>query len=163
MRTVASAACAAGAFAHATITPTATIAAQRARTPNLILPRSKAHEYSLRPPMPSRLLISCCLASLAFTAGGCVLITADLNPFAQRPQPLEEITISGSGNKKVLLIAISGVISSEERGDSFGLRREESTVARVEEELDAAADDDDVVAIVVRINSPGGTVTASDI
>jgi protease-4 len=36
-------------------------------------------------------------------------------------------------------------------------------LARVREELEKAADDDRIRAVVLRINSPGGTVTASDI
>ena len=44
----------------------------------------------------------------------------------------------------------------------FGLEPE-STVARVVAELETAADDDHLAAIVLRINSPGGTVTGSDI
>src|SRR5262249_53538748 len=76
---------------------------------------------------------------------------------------LEERVVSGSGDKKILLMDISGVITSEERGDTFGLRTSESTVARAEAELSAAAEDDAVVAIVLRSHSPGGTVTGSDI
>jgi protease-4 len=114
--------------------------------------------------MPSRSTIACCVVSLlAFAASGCVFITGDLNPFDQRPQPLEQRVVSGSGDKKILLMDISGVITSEERGDTFGLRRDESTVARVEAELEAAAQNDDIVAVVLRVNSPGGTVTGSDI
>ena len=114
--------------------------------------------------MPSRsTILPCIMSLLATTVSGCFFITGDINPFSQRPQPLEEHVISGSGDKKVLLMDISGVISSEERGNAFGLRTDESTVARVEAELEAAAQDDDLVAIVLRINSPGGTVTASDI
>jgi len=110
--------------------------------------------------MPSRWIL-CCLAPLL--ASGCVFISGDINPFSRRPQPLEERVVSGSGRKKILLMDISGVITSEERGDALGLRTSESTVARVEGELQMAAADDKIAAVVVRINSPGGTVTGSDI
>jgi protease-4 len=114
--------------------------------------------------MPSRSTIARHLALLLVTGvSGCVLVSADLNPFARRPPPLEEHQVSGSGAKKILLMDISGAITSEERPDPLGLRSNESTVARVEAELEQAADDDKIAAIVLRINSPGGTVTGSDI
>ena len=110
--------------------------------------------------MPSRWILYC-LAPLL--ASGCVFISGDVNPFSRRPQPLEERVVSGSGRKKILLMDISGVISSDERSDALGLRTSESTVARVQAELQMAAGDDNIAAIVLRINSPGGTVTGSDI
>jgi len=110
--------------------------------------------------MPSRWILYC-LAPLL--ASGCVFISGDVNPFSRRPQPLEERVVGGSGRKKILLMDISGVISSDERSDALGLRTSESTVARVQAELQMAAGDDNIAAIVLRINSPGGTVTGSDI
>ncbi|MCP9438324.1 MAG: signal peptide peptidase SppA [Nitrospira sp.] len=74
--------------------------------------------------------------------------------------PLKETTVSGSGSAKVLLIDISGLISSQEKE---GLLPAPSPVARVKEQLTKAAQDDNVKAVVLRINTPGGTVTASDI
>jgi protease-4 len=113
--------------------------------------------------MPSLVRRSLLAALLALTAGGCVFITGDFDPLSRRPRPLTEQVVSGSGTAKILLMDLTGVISSEERAGPLGFGRRESTVSRVQAELDAAAEDDAVHAIVVRINSPGGTVTASDI
>jgi len=86
---------------------------------------------------------------------GC--ITINLLP---TPGPLREELLSGTGKAKVLLIELSGLISAQ---DSGGLVAHPNAVAQVKEELQRAAEDEAVKAVVLRINSPGGTVTASDI
>ena len=108
-------------------------------------------------------LARACLGGLLLCLPGCVLVTAELNPFASRPVPLEEHVVSGEGKAKVLLLDISRVISGQDEEGAFGMVRRESMVARVREELEQATKDDKVRAVVLRINSPGGTVTASDI
>jgi len=75
-------------------------------------------------------------------------------------EPLEEKVVEGSGSDKVLLIDISGMISEEREG---GVTEEPDMVSRVKEELKGAAADKSIKAIVLRVNSPGGTVTASDL
>jgi protease IV len=77
-------------------------------------------------------------------------------------QPLTEQVISGEGRDKVLLLNISGVISSEENDPLLGGKKSPGLLARVREELDRARSDKKVKALVLRINSPGGGVTASD-
>jgi protease-4 len=94
---------------------------------------------------------------------GCVFLTGNFNPFSSAPQGLEEHVVSGEGGAKVLLIDISRVIGSQEEEGTFGIKRRDSTTARVQEELQKAAQDDRVRAVVLRINSPGGSVTASDV
>jgi len=74
--------------------------------------------------------------------------------------PLQEIQVGGTGAAKVLLIEVSGMISSQEKD---GLIPAPSLLARIKEQLAKATQDDQVKAVVLRINSPGGTVTASDI
>jgi protease-4 len=95
-------------------------------------------------------------AGLLHILTGCV--TINLLP---TPGPLKEDQVSGSGTAKVLMMDLSGVISSHDQG---GLLDESpNLVARIKEELNRAAEDEKIKAIVLRINSPGGTVTASDI
>jgi protease-4 len=96
----------------------------------------------------------------AFLLTGCSVISLDLRP---RIRPLEEETVEGKGTAKILLLDLSGVLSDEL--PSFSLNPEAPHVpllARVQEELRKAEEDERVKALVVRINSPGGTITASD-
>jgi protease-4 len=83
-------------------------------------------------------------------------------PMSEPTKPLEEKVVAGEGKDKVLIIDISGVISSREKSDPLGLRLKPNMVARVKEELEKARKDEHVKAVVLRINSPGGTVSASD-
>jgi protease IV len=103
------------------------------------------------------------LVGLTVATGGCVFVSGDVNPFAYKPEEVREHVVAGEGAAKVLIVDVSGVISTEENDTALGLRRRESTVARIEEELEKAGDDDAVRAVILRIDSPGGTVTASDI
>jgi protease-4 len=98
---------------------------------------------------------SLAIMAAAMLLPGCV--TINLLP---TPGPLKEDQLSGSGSSKVLLMDLSGLISSQ---DSGGFLEQSNMVARVKEELSLAAEDSKVKAVVLRINSPGGTVTASDV
>lgn len=79
----------------------------------------------------------------------------------ERARPLKEKVLSGEGRDKILLMDVSGIISSKEKSSPF--QEKTSIVSRVREELKKASDDKRIKGIVLRINSPGGTVTASDI
>jgi len=98
---------------------------------------------------------------LALLLCGCSVISVDFQP---RIRPLEEQTVEGRGSTKILLLDLSGVLQDEAL--SFSLTTPPPRVpilARVREELRKAEGDDDVRGVIVKINSPGGTMTASDI
>jgi len=100
---------------------------------------------------------------VSLTLAGCSVISLDLTP---RIRPLEEQTVEGHGESKILLLDISGFISDEGPATVLTIGTAPPRVpllVRVREELKKAAEDRHVRALVVRINSPGGTVTASDI
>jgi len=103
------------------------------------------------------------LVLLALALPGCVFVSGDLNPFSRRERPLKERVVRGEAGAKILLLDIARVITMQPERGVFGLQRRESVAGRVEEELRRAAKDDQVKALIVRINSPGGTVTASDV
>ena len=99
--------------------------------------------------------------ALLLAGAGCSVISVDLSP---RIRPFEEETVDGTGSAKILLLDLSGVL--QEDTPSLSLTTPPPRVpllARVREELARAEKDDKVRALVVRINSPGGTITASDV
>ncbi len=89
---------------------------------------------------------------------GCSLPKFSLFP---EEGPLKETTLQGSADQKILVISINGVISDQpEKGL---LRTQPSMVQEVVAQLRRAAQDPQIKAVLLKINSPGGTVTASDI
>lgn len=62
---------------------------------------------------------------------------------------------------KILIIDVDGVLANRQK--SGWLSRGENPVSLFIEKLDKAAADKSVKAVVLRLNSPGGTVAASDI
>lgn len=98
-------------------------------------------------------------SALLLALAGCSVVSLDLTP---RVRPLEETTLEGTGDAKVLLLDVSGVLA-EEPVLTLESRPQVPLLARVREELGRAEKDPRVRAVVLRVNSPGGTVTASDI
>jgi protease-4 len=73
----------------------------------------------------------------------------------------EVVLVPGESKDKVLMIDIDGTISAALETSFFS--REKSVVARVFERLERAAADPSVKAVILRLDTPGGEVTASDI
>jgi protease-4 len=106
-----------------------------------------------------RAMLPIAIASLVF-ATGCITPIIDLGSIG-RVSPLSEVRISGSGEAKIAVLEITGVISFEEEGWSLS-GQEPSVIARLHEALDLAAKDKDVEGLLLRIRSPGGGVAASE-
>jgi protease-4 len=105
------------------------------------------------------LLIGLIAALLTVVGTGC--ITVDL--LGGGPEaPLVETIVRGESGPKILLIEIDGVIGSANEIQSLLTTEPYSMVARVREVLDLARGDDEVSALLLRIDSPGGTATASE-
>jgi len=97
------------------------------------------------------------LVFIVFT--GCAIVKIPLFP---SPQGLEEQVLEGEGHAKILLLDISDVISDKKKANGIGFQQKTSLVARIKEEMQKAEKDEALVGIIVRINSPGGTVAATD-
>ena len=76
-------------------------------------------------------------------------------------EPLKEYTLEGRGREKVLLIPVRGLISDAPERSLLANRP--GMVEEIVAELRKAQDDRNVKAVVLEINSPGGSTTASDI
>ena len=99
--------------------------------------------------------------------GGCggYRMIIDIVPVTNRlveTTVIEDDKDSWGAAAKVAMIDVTGVISDGGNGPN-PLESGESPVSLFAEALKKAAEDDRVKAIIVAINSPGGTVTASDL
>ena len=89
----------------------------------------------------------------------CGCFTVNISLFGERG-PLEERVIRDTGaESKVLVVTINGMLHEQQQG----LFVSEDTPAYIAEQLRRAAEDEDVAAVILRISSPGGFVTASDL
>lgn len=91
----------------------------------------------------------------------CSACQPKMNLFPDGTDPLKETTIQGNADQKILVIPIQGIISDQPQKGLFSSMP--SLVQEVNSKLQLAAADPEVKAVILKINSPGGTVTASDI
>jgi protease-4 len=96
---------------------------------------------------------------MAFYITGCQVPKIRL--FPSQADPLEEYVLEGKGKQKILVIHMRGIISNAPR-KGF-IRTKPSMVQEVVSQLRLAEKDDNVKAVILKIDSPGGSVTASDI
>lgn len=105
-----------------------------------------------------KLRLAAILAMLALTVFGCA---PTIKLASDATDPLAEFTLEGSGKKKILMIPLRGFIT--DRPGTGLLRTRPSPVQEVAAHLNKAAKDKNIAAVVLAVNTPGGTVTASDI
>jgi protease-4 len=100
------------------------------------------------------------LMLLSLLVSGCAFVNI---PLVSPPSPLAEQVLEGEGDRKILLLDISGTISEQEKSGGLMGQPTPSMVSVIRESLQKAEKDAAVAGVILRINSPGGTVTASDI
>ncbi len=102
-------------------------------------------------------------ASIVSVAASCSAPSFLITPVSSRRQ-LVETELSREtffARDKIALIDVSGTIQNAETG--FFLSPGDNPVSLLLEQLDAARRDKAVKAVILRINSPGGTVVASEL
>ncbi|MDJ0867328.1 MAG: signal peptide peptidase SppA [Myxococcota bacterium] len=105
-----------------------------------------------------RFSVHSALAGAALLLAGCITV----NVGAGGRGPLEKSVVYGERGPQILMVDLSGVISAEPRPGALGFGGRQSMLALVREQLDRGVEDE-VKALLLRIDSPGGTVTASEI
>lgn len=100
----------------------------------------------------------CAAALLAWITPAC--INVDIGGGGRGE--MQETVIQGDSGPKILLLDIDGEITDADASGVLGWVLAEGTVSRVRDELDLAESKGDIAAILLRIDSPGGSPTASD-
>jgi protease-4 len=99
------------------------------------------------------------LAVTTFLVSGCA--APEIKLFPDATDPLQEFTLQGTATGKVLVIPIAGIISDT---PSRGFPGDNpSMVQEIISQLRLAEKDEEVRAVLLKIDSAGGSATASDI
>ncbi len=103
----------------------------------------------------------CTDSQVTFAGPVTAQVTADLQP-QRNLGPLVQMTVAGDQNcgAKVALVDVDGLLLNENLVGPYSAG--ENPMALFRERLDAIAADRQFAAVVVRINTPGGGVAASD-
>ena len=106
------------------------------------------------------LLVAVLFCLLVPPLPACTLVQVNLGPSRE---PLEESVVMGRGSAKVVLLEVSGVLLEDDPGQGVTpWSGRPGLLDRLAEELSLAEKDEAVKALLVKIDSPGGTVSASD-
>ncbi|MCU0563742.1 MAG: signal peptide peptidase SppA [Desulfobacterales bacterium] len=108
--------------------------------------------------MNMRTCIVLILIAAAVALGGCA--GPQIKLFSSQADPLQEFTLEGKGEHKVLVVPVRGVISDSPQEGL--LRTRPSAVQETVSHLRKAERDPAVKAVVLQLDSPGGSVTGSD-
>jgi protease-4 len=91
--------------------------------------------------------------------GGCAAPQVKL--FSDASDPLKESILLGTEKGKVLVVSLRGIISTRPKEGT--LRTMPSMVQEVVSQLRKAEKDKEIKCLLLKVDSPGGTATASDI
>jgi len=88
-------------------------------------------------------------------------IAPNIKLFTDSRDPLKETVLEGHGEEKVLVIPVKGIISDM---PDYGLiTTRPSMLQEIMSQLKLASKDPSIKAVVLNVDSPGGTATASDV
>lgn len=127
------------------------------------LPQLRHLSHRSRPHLriPRTFLAGLMLTTLAL-GGGCGAPSFLVTPVANTNKIQEEEVQPGRGwsPPKIVIIDVEGMLANARTGGL--LQATENPVSKFDQQMERAAGDSSVKAVVLRVNSPGGTVTASD-
>lgn len=104
--------------------------------------------------------IAGCVIAILFGCGFFTLMVAVASVSTAGTPFHEKVIVKGS-SKKLAIIPVEGIISQADTAGIFGSSG--ATVDNVSSQIDSALGGDNVVAILLRMNTPGGELLASDL
>lgn len=97
---------------------------------------------------------------LVVLLSGCYVDLGGISDWT-RVDPFTETVVLGERGPKLVLVPVEGLITEMQQSSPLGLSTP-SMVAQLRETLELASDDDEVAGLLLRVQSPGGSVAASE-